>query len=315
LSAGASVSARLDGGRSALHLAARHPAQVSKLLLEAGAEVDAQSVDGNTPLHDAVTEGNIEMIDLLIFYSASLDLKNNIQQTPLTLAIESENFGVIKRLHDAGAILNEFPRPHDEKQMYQPSQPRDIIQVFLIIQRCAREALTRNIIMKILDCVRYWLLARVSREDHMSIDEEGCVKRTPYLVSKPINGAGSRIREIHVSILSHDQGFSSYPVHHGTFEASWTWFDLGIERPPGSNAIFRDKRVCLATNVHACKVFRRHQIIYRSTQKLDWMQKLQTGDSISIIQMARFPAWRNFVGEASIAIYSTCLMSEPHCGC
>jgi FOG: Ankyrin repeat len=96
LGAGASVSARLNGGRSALHLSARHPAQVSKLLLNAGAEVDAQSQDGNTPLHDAVTEGNIEMIDLLIFYSASLDLKNNIQHTPLTLAIESKNFSMTR---------------------------------------------------------------------------------------------------------------------------------------------------------------------------------------------------------------------------
>lgn len=313
LGAGASVSARLNGGRSALHLSARHPAQVSKLLLNAGAEVDAQSQDGNTPLHDAVTEGNIEMIDLLIFYSASLDLKNNIQHTPLTLAIESKNFSMIKKLNDAGATLNEFSRPHDEKQMYQPSQPRDIIQVFLILQSCAREALTRHIITKILDFARYWLLSRVSREDHISIDEEGCGKRTPYLVSKPIHGGGSRVREINVSVRSHDQGFSSYRVHHGTFEASWTWFDLGIERPPGKNAIFGEKGMRLATNVHASKVFRHHQIIYRSTQKLDWMQKLQAGDKISIIPMARFPAWRNFVGEASIAIYTTCLMSEPHC--
>lgn len=37
-------------------------------------------------------------------------------------------------------------------------------------------------------------------------------------------------RKIVFTLRSHDQGWGGDPRHHGTYEASWTWFDAGLER-------------------------------------------------------------------------------------
>ncbi|ETS79923.1 hypothetical protein PFICI_07452 [Pestalotiopsis fici W106-1] len=55
---------------------------VSKLLLDAGAEVNAMNGDGNTPLHLANPE-NTKLINLLIKRGADLNAKNNAGRTPL----------------------------------------------------------------------------------------------------------------------------------------------------------------------------------------------------------------------------------------
>ncbi|OKP13195.1 hypothetical protein PENSUB_1295 [Penicillium subrubescens] len=88
LDARASVESRCEDGRSALHLATKHPTNVAKLLLGARAEVNLQANDGCTPLHDAVAENNQEIIALLIFHQASLGAKDTEGRTALDLAVQ-----------------------------------------------------------------------------------------------------------------------------------------------------------------------------------------------------------------------------------
>ena len=69
----------------------------------------------------------------------------------------------------------------------------------------------------------------------------------------------------------------------------------------------------LLTNVHASGQYRRREVSLLSLGPLkhrEWLEGLSPGDKISIIPMARFPGWINYVREASIEVYTTCLLPE-----
>lgn len=66
----AGFESRCEDGRSALHLATKHPTHVAKLILGAGANVNLQAKGGCTPLHDVAVENNQEIIALLISHQA-----------------------------------------------------------------------------------------------------------------------------------------------------------------------------------------------------------------------------------------------------
>ncbi|QKX57552.1 uncharacterized protein TRUGW13939_04669 [Talaromyces rugulosus] len=314
LSVGASVSARRDDGRSALHLASKHPPQIGIMLLQAGADVNARSTDGCTPLHDAIVEENMEVIDLLLANHSTMDIKNEASLTPLALAVENRCSGAIQRLQTANTIVERLDaRVPTQPSIYWPRHPRDIFEVYWVLQLAwAPHKPPQFILLRILDLARYWLRSQASRVGLISCDEKECQDRRPYLTSEPIRGGKYRpVREIQFVIWSHDQGFSSYPELHGTFESSFTWFEVGIKQLPERLSIdIREEERVLTANIHASRKLRRHQIIYGelAIKQMGWVEKLQVGDRVSIIPMARYPAWRNFVSEASIEIFSTCLV-------
>ncbi|KFY46507.1 hypothetical protein V495_02433 [Pseudogymnoascus sp. VKM F-4514 (FW-929)] len=105
LEAGATVDALHRDGRTPLHLSCRQSLGISKLLLEHGANVNAVAHDGNRPLHDAVRHSNIPLMDMLIAKGAAVDVKNVDGLTPLDLALEvaAPDTRVVTALVDAGA--------------------------------------------------------------------------------------------------------------------------------------------------------------------------------------------------------------------
>ncbi|OGM47234.1 hypothetical protein ABOM_003929 [Aspergillus bombycis] len=191
--------------------------------------------------------------------------------------------------------------PIDTYDTYYPRHSNDAISVFTAL----KEWLPAEIVLEVLDYAEYWLLSRVARADEMQYEERDCRGQTPYLISAPIQGERHPVQKIQITVWSHDQGWSSYPQDHGSFNNSWTWFDLGIARPPGRDDISKNANLRLATNVHASKKTVCHEITYRSDQNLWWVRNLQAGDRISIIPRALFPGWRNFVEKACIEIYTT----------
>jgi len=56
------------------------------VLLKAGAEVSAASMDGQTPLHRAARSGNAKFITLLVEHGARLDAKDKEGRTPFDIA-------------------------------------------------------------------------------------------------------------------------------------------------------------------------------------------------------------------------------------
>lgn len=60
-----------------------------RLLLEAGAQVDAKNSHGNTPLHVACLNGHLSVCHELAMFQANLEATNKRGQTPLHIAAAS----------------------------------------------------------------------------------------------------------------------------------------------------------------------------------------------------------------------------------
>ena len=60
--------------------------ELARIVLGLGADVNAVDARGNTALHDAVRTGFSQVVDFLVHQGANADLRNDRDQTPLTLA-------------------------------------------------------------------------------------------------------------------------------------------------------------------------------------------------------------------------------------
>jgi hypothetical protein len=69
----------------ALYYCIKNPETLS-LLIDAGADVNSQDEEGDTPLHIALFEADIEAVRLLLKHKARLDIRNDGEETPVDLA-------------------------------------------------------------------------------------------------------------------------------------------------------------------------------------------------------------------------------------
>jgi ankyrin repeat protein len=113
LDQGADPNGRNEYGRTALHYVAEHgrsPAD-ARLLLQAGADIDARDPFGYTPLHDSVLGDNGEIIELLLDFGAdpAARVKRGIHHghTALEIARIERRKNAIRLL----ATLSPEPRP------------------------------------------------------------------------------------------------------------------------------------------------------------------------------------------------------------
>lgn len=106
LDAGADVNAANGIGQTGLHNAVwEGQRDVVKLLLKRGARTDIQSVDG-TPLFCAAVNGDAEAAALLLAAGAEPDARNSDGDTPLHGAAESGSVEIIRSLLGRGADVN-----------------------------------------------------------------------------------------------------------------------------------------------------------------------------------------------------------------
>ncbi|KAJ5928397.1 hypothetical protein N7466_007353 [Penicillium verhagenii] len=189
----------------------------------------------------------------------------------------------------------------DQTDSYYPRDLEDAVAVLNILQQW----LPSELGLSILTHAGYWLRSRAARKESKRFTEHNCRDRTPYLVSEPIKGERFPVQEIRIDVWSHDQGWSSYPDDHGTYNGSWTWFDLGIQRPSGREDISTGLGRAV-TNVHASLTTRHHEVVYRRDEQ-PWMRELQADDQISIIPRALYPGWQNITEGISIEIYTELL--------
>lgn len=97
----ANVNHRDTKGKTPLHFAAGEVQnKIAAYLLSQGAEIDAQDDDGNTPLSDAIfySQGNGNVISLLIQHGADKSLKNKYDISPVDLAKSIANYDVLRFL-------------------------------------------------------------------------------------------------------------------------------------------------------------------------------------------------------------------------
>jgi len=80
--------------------------EVVRYLVDAGADVNAFGLDGNTPLHCAANHGNVAIIGVLIKRGGIVDKKNRWGNTPLHVTCKAGNKKVAKILIFQGADIN-----------------------------------------------------------------------------------------------------------------------------------------------------------------------------------------------------------------
>lgn len=80
---------------------------VVKMMIEKGANINVKNLNGQTPLHVAILTNNIEIAKYLIEKGADLNIKDCKGQTPLYLAILKNNVEIAKLLIKKGANITE----------------------------------------------------------------------------------------------------------------------------------------------------------------------------------------------------------------
>jgi uncharacterized protein len=105
LKEGADPNARSKNpmNNNSLHacVAVSHNAHAAKLLIDAGADVNAVQHGGFTALHSAAFSGDLPMTRLLLDSGAKLDPRTDDGQTALDLAREKKRDEVVKELEAA----------------------------------------------------------------------------------------------------------------------------------------------------------------------------------------------------------------------
>lgn len=102
VSEGMPVDAHLDDGTTALFRV--HRLATAEWLLAHGADVNAQTTKGQTPLMQQATAGNAEIVRLLISRGARLDdVDREWKMSALAQALHAERMEVVQILRDAGA--------------------------------------------------------------------------------------------------------------------------------------------------------------------------------------------------------------------
>ncbi|XP_004374095.2 85/88 kDa calcium-independent phospholipase A2 isoform X1 [Trichechus manatus latirostris] len=87
LKRGCDVNSTSSAGNTALHVAVmRNRFECVMVLLTYGANADACGEHGNTPLHLAMSKDNVEMIKALIVFGAEVDTPNDFGETPAFIA-------------------------------------------------------------------------------------------------------------------------------------------------------------------------------------------------------------------------------------
>jgi ankyrin repeat protein len=148
LKQGADVNQSQGDGMTALHWAATNGnMELVEMLLYAGANVRATTrLGGYTPLHIATQGGRAAVIDALTKAGADVNAATSTGATPLMLAATSGSTDTVKRLLDLGAKIDAVDKANDETAlMFAAALDRvDVVQLF--VERGANLKLTAKVI-------------------------------------------------------------------------------------------------------------------------------------------------------------------------
>jgi ankyrin repeat protein len=89
--------------RTPLHIAAEKGMKpIVQMLLERGANIEVQDIDGETALYRAARWGHAPVVSLLLNYGAYILAQNNGGGMPMSRAAQNRHMGVVRILLDSG---------------------------------------------------------------------------------------------------------------------------------------------------------------------------------------------------------------------
>ena len=152
---------------SLIHFAAEYgQKEILKYLIKKGANVNAKSINGTTPLQKAVLNKKIETANYLIDQGAKINDQDSYKQTALHIAVEVEDLAMIKLLLDQGADLeikdhlNETPldlakykKKNDIIELITKTMQDNLQPLVLQIEDCVVCKGPRNEILAFLPCM------------------------------------------------------------------------------------------------------------------------------------------------------------------
>ena len=74
---------------------------IVKLLLNKKPELNIQNQYGDTPLHNAVRAGNIDIVSELVIAGADINIKNNNGKLPIDIARDNNSLAIYEVLKQA----------------------------------------------------------------------------------------------------------------------------------------------------------------------------------------------------------------------
>lgn len=290
-------------------------------------------------LRRAASRGQSEVVDELLNFFGDLPNASQIFQETLISAAEStsvETVQVVARQHtfakDDPAIASALVKAESQKNLEMnhylrslagltdPSEsdttsypsPKDVFQVALALSRCLGfQRDTLPVVNWILELAEYWLQCKSQREKVDVFDNNS--QNAVYLRSQPVIGRTLKpVRRIVLRVTTHDQSSGSGP---GTYDQSYTW--IAFQKQSGANTL-AVRRVI--TNKTHRGLWTTQTISWPHRPGFDrgipncdsqnvgpWLNGLSPGDRVLVIPRADFQAWYNYVQDAQIIIYTTCL--------
>ncbi|KAI5796850.1 hypothetical protein FPQ18DRAFT_323493 [Pyronema domesticum] len=169
------------------------------------------------------------------------------------------------------------------------SRPATPMEALLLISRL----FPREIALHVVDAAEIWNSSKDSLTQTVAISQYN--SHQPYVKLEIKNK--NKLRRIIFRMNSHDQGWSSDNRRFvGTYEASWTWFEVGVM---GKKTV---ENKLIQHNVHAKREPTYHEVVWEKDEP--WLRdNVETGDVIALYPMARYPGWVNHVLSAEIEAF------------
>ncbi len=134
---GADATAQDNYGWTPLHQASQSGnVEIAWFLIEHGADVTAQDNYGSTPLHSASGWGNVDVAQFLVEHGADVTAQNNEGCTPLQLASRRGNVDLVWFLVDHGADVTAQDK-NGRTPLHEASQVRNVDLAWFLVDHGA----------------------------------------------------------------------------------------------------------------------------------------------------------------------------------
>ncbi|KZT09294.1 ankyrin [Laetiporus sulphureus 93-53] len=267
------------GDHAVLFAAYRGRAEIVRILLDQGADVNTRAKDGRTALHYAFHPRAGAIRQLLSDAGCNFNARNHFGCTPRQFAWdEAVTQDLI--LHGATDQGRE-----DMLHEYVPRSEDDVKRTAILLARLT----VRDLVRQILDFAEYWV-RRIESSEMVTPKVRGGgdrLERQSLCLSTGIMGRVYRpLRKVIFKIVANDQGWR-------THDGSWTWFEAG-----GCREHRELPRRTIAYNMPANSVPHTHIKIWdvhADEGTHDWMAQFKRGDTLLIYAKAQFSGWCNDV--------------------